>query len=51
MATSATPGASTGEYHLQRKVGLRGMTLVSLGSTAGLRAADAELAGSLRRMV
>src|ERR1700757_2196342 len=35
MATSATPGASTGEYHLQRKVGLRGMTLVSLGSIIG----------------
>jgi amino acid transporter len=38
MATSA-PGATsetpTGEYHLHRKVGLRGMTLVSLGSIIG----------------
>jgi amino acid transporter len=35
MAATA-PGASpTGEYHLQRKVGLRGMTLVSLGSIIG----------------
>src|SRR5215472_6035319 len=37
MATTAgapSPGA-TGEYHLHRKVGLRGMTLVSLGSIIG----------------
>jgi amino acid transporter len=35
MATSAPGAPSTGEYHLQRKVGLRGMTLVSLGSIIG----------------
>ena len=34
MATTAPP-AATGEYHLHRKVGLRGMTLVSLGSIIG----------------
>ena len=37
MATNApdvAPGSS-GEYHLHRKVGLRGMTLVSLGSIIG----------------
>jgi amino acid transporter len=37
MATT-TPGASSpgaGEYHLHRKVGLRGMTLISLGSIIG----------------
>src|ERR1700722_8666994 len=35
MATT-TPGvAPQGENHLQRKVGLRGMTLVSLGSIIG----------------
>jgi amino acid transporter len=35
MATT-TPGVKpTGEYHLHRKVGLRGMTLVSLGSIIG----------------
>jgi amino acid transporter len=37
MATTAgdTAAAGTGEYHLHRKVGLRGMTLVSLGSIIG----------------
>ena len=37
MATTAgeTAAAPTGEYHLHRKVGLRGMTLVSLGSIIG----------------
>jgi amino acid transporter len=35
MASSA-PGASpTGEYHLQRKVGLRALTMVSIGSIIG----------------
>jgi amino acid transporter len=34
--TAVTPGIeSTGEHHLQRKVGLRGMTLISLGSIIG----------------
>lgn len=35
MAATAPGAASTGEHHLQRKVGLRGMTLVSLGSIIG----------------
>src|SRR5215469_12026059 len=36
MATTAgAPSSGTGEYHLHRKVGLRGMTLVSLGSIIG----------------
>ena len=35
MATNAPGVASPGEYHLHRKVGLRGMTLVSLGSIIG----------------
>ncbi len=35
MATTAPDVASQGEHHLQRKVGLRGMTLVSLGSIIG----------------
>ena len=36
MATTSAPDvAPTGEHHLQRKVGLRGMTLVSLGSIIG----------------
>ncbi len=35
MAATAPGAASTGENHLQRKVGLRGMTLVSLGSIIG----------------
>ncbi|HXB48191.1 MAG TPA: APC family permease [Streptosporangiaceae bacterium] len=35
MATTAPDVKPTGEYHLQRKVGLRGMTLVSLGSIIG----------------
>ncbi len=37
MATAApAPGASpTGEYHLHRKVGLRALTMVSLGSIIG----------------
>ncbi len=35
MATTAPGVTPTGEYHLQRKVGLRGMTLVSLGSIIG----------------
>ncbi len=35
MATTAPDVAPTGEYHLQRKVGLRGMTFVSLGSIIG----------------
>jgi len=37
MATTAgaPPPSGTGEYHLHRKVGLRGMTLVSLGSIIG----------------
>jgi amino acid transporter len=35
MATTAPDVTPTGEYHLQRKVGLRGMTLVSLGSIIG----------------
>src|SRR5215469_16132619 len=35
MAATAPGVASTGENHLQRKVGLRGLTLVSLGSIIG----------------
>jgi amino acid transporter len=35
MAATAPGAGSTGEYHLHRKVGLRGMTLVSLGSIIG----------------
>jgi len=35
LATTAPDVKPTGEYHLQRKVGLRGMTLVSLGSIIG----------------
>jgi amino acid transporter len=35
MAATAPGAASTGENHLHRKVGLRGMTLVSLGSIIG----------------
>jgi amino acid transporter len=35
MAATAPGAAPTGEYHLHRKVGLRGMTLVSLGSIIG----------------
>ena len=35
MATTAPDVAPQGEYHLHRKVGLRGMTLVSLGSIIG----------------
>ncbi len=35
MATTAPGVAPEGEYHLHRKVGLRGMTLVSLGSIIG----------------
>ncbi len=35
MATTAPDVAPQGEHHLQRKVGLRGMTLVSLGSIIG----------------
>jgi amino acid transporter len=35
MATSAPGAAPTGEYHLQRKVGLRALTMVSIGSIIG----------------
>src|ERR1035438_3897201 len=37
MATTAPSGspAGTGEYHLHRKVGLRALTMISLGSIIG----------------
>jgi amino acid transporter len=35
MATDTVGVAPEGEYHLHRKVGLRGMTLISLGSIIG----------------
>jgi len=35
MATSAPGAAPTGEYHLHRKVGLRALTMVSIGSIIG----------------
>jgi amino acid transporter len=35
MATTAPGAAPTGEYHLHRKVGLRPLTMISLGSIIG----------------
>jgi len=35
MAATAPGAASTGEYHLHRKVGLRALTMVSIGSIIG----------------